>query len=662
MYNYMQMIRSSIALALVVPLAAAAPTATSDMGIRGFTASQVTAERRYEAIVNSSPNATQAMRDELGMASYVHRMGQRGDLRSAVYFRNELRKAGWQAHLVEYDVAIAYPTVQTLTLMAPTRHDLDLYEPVIATDPYSRDHAAIAKPYSGYAADGDVTGPVIYANYGKPDDYAKLASMHISVNGAIVLVRAGGGSLTRKAYEGASRGVRAVLVFADPMKGGYWDGDVYPKGPYRPLGGAVRNTLTILDDPGDPTAIGIPVPGAKHKPFSSMKLPSIPEMPVTALVARELLEAMDGPSVPSEWHPGFAMAIHTGGSVQAHFVIKSKRFIGPIWDVIATMPGIDAQQMVVVGGHRDAWTYGAIDPISGSVDMLQLGRALGKLKAQGWKPHRTIVIGSWDGEETNLFGSATWVYQHEPQLRSGCVAYINTDEVAFGPNFGAYATPDLAGFVRDVAHVAIAPDGTTLDAYWRARDPKLTVDPMGGGSDHEAFVYHEGLPGVGAGYTGPFGTYHSAYDDPASLRIFDPGMREAVAAARYTGLLVLRLAEATYPDVRLGDVAGAIQQRITTAKANALLAQAQDFTTAAKALDDDADAAVQNGDTARAQADQVRLRNAESAFFNVNASTWNRSLLFAPSGPEPSILPTLEKAQTQILAALRAATAAARGS
>lgn len=610
-------------------------------GIRGFTPAQVSAERRYEAVFNASPTASQATRDELGMASYVHRMGQPGDKRSALFFRDVLESAGWEARLVEYDVAVAYSTRETLTLIVPRREEIDLYEPAVPGDPYSRNHAAIGKPYSAYSVNGDVIGPIVYANYGKPEDYAQLAAMHVSVRGAIILARVGGGgSLTGKAYEAAKHGARAVLLFSDPMNGGYWDGDVYPKGPYRPLGGAMRNTLTLLDDPGDPTAIGVPVPGARHKPFSAILVPPIPETPVTGLVARQLLAVMNGPVVPPEWHPGFAMTIHTGGSARARFVITLKRFIGPIWDVIATMPGVDPHQVVVVGGHRDAWTYGAVDPISGSVDMLQLGVAFGKLKAMGWRPQRTIVIGSWDGEETNLVGSTAWVDEHEAQLRAGCVAYINTDEVAFGPHFFAYGTPDLAGLLEDAAG-----------------DPSLTVAPAGGGSDHEPFVYHEGLPAAGAAYAGAFGTYHSAYDDPASLRILDPGMRYAVAAARYTGLLVLRLADATYPDLRLGDLASAVQQRIVAAKATALIPQAQAFTAAAKALDADADAAVRSGDVARARTDQERLRAAEAAFFDLDATTWNRSLLYAPQTTPGGVLPDLDTASSAIGAALEQATA-----
>jgi N-acetylated-alpha-linked acidic dipeptidase len=669
-----------VAVALFAAALLAAPAAASPRAVRGFTASQLADESHFEQVVDASPSEAQAMRDEMGLASYVHRMGQPGDKRSAQYVRDELAKAGWQASLVEYVVPIAYPTTQRLTLLAPQQRDLDLYEPAVPGDRYSQDHAAIGKPYSGYSVDGDVTGPVVYANHATADDFAKLAAMHVNVRGAIIVARAGSGALTKKAFESAKHGARAVLIFADPMNGGYWDGDPYPKGPYRSTGGAIRNTMTFTNDPGDPTAIGVPVPGAPHKPFSAIKLPSIPEMPITANVARELLAAMDGPAVPSEWHPGFAMPVHAGGTARAHFVIKSKRFFGPIWDVIAKMPGKDPHQLVVAGGHRDAWTYGAVDPISGTVDLLQLGRAFGKLKAMGWKPQRTIIIGSWDGEELNLFGSDEWVVQNEKQLREGCVAYINTDEVAFGPKFGAYATPDLWGMLRDAATAVRAPDGKMLDAYWKAQDAKRAVDPMGGGSDHEPFVYHEGLPGAGAGFGGPFGTYHSAYDDPASLRVFDPGMHRAAAAARYTSMVVLRLADAAYPDLRLADLAHELVSRITAFSkdrgndarravvAKQLDDDAQAFLQAANALDARADAAVEGGDAAAAATEYAHFRAAEDAFFDSTAKTWQRSLLYSVSGYSSGMLPTLDDtlssstgdaALQKLDAAFKAATAAA---
>lgn len=633
--------------------ATAALILTTGITARGFTPAQLDAQTKNEAIVAASPTEAQAAKDEVALAGYVHRMGTPGDLRSATYVRDELAKAGWDAKLVTYDVAIAWPYEQTLTILGKHRQNVDLYEPAVPGDPYSSDHKAIGIPYSGYSVDGDVTGPIVYANHATAEDFAALASMGVSVRNAIVIARPGGGALTAKAYEAAKHGAKAVLVFPDPLTGGYFMGETYPKGPWRPLGGALRNTMTFTNDPGDPTAIGIPVPGAPHKPFSAIKLPSIPEMPITGLVAKQLLSELGGPVGPADWHPGFAFPLHLGGDVQAHFTIKSKRFVGPIWDVIATMPGVDTKHLVVTGGHRDAWTYGAVDPVSGTVDLLQLGRALGKLKAAGWKPQRTIVIGSWDGEELNLFGSDEWVEQNAAALRAGCVAYVNTDEVAFGPRFGVYATPELGGVLLDAATAVTAPNGQPLAAYWKAQDKDMAVRPIGGGSDHEPFVYHENIPAAGAGYGGPFGTYHSAYDDPASLRVFDPGMHEAAAAARYTSIVVLRLADATYPDLRLSLLAQALQERVAAfAKATgnearratvvaALQPEADAYLAAAKALDARADTAIAQGDAAAADATLGKLRASEEAFFQADSPKWSRTLLYSVSG-NGTVLPSLD--------------------
>jgi N-acetylated-alpha-linked acidic dipeptidase len=634
--------------------ACAALLLTTGITARGFTPAQIAGETQNETVVAASPTEAQARADELALASYVHRMGTPGDERTAKYVQKELAAAGWDSKIVTYVVPIAWPVEQKLTILGAHSHNVDLYEPDVAGDPYSHNHAGIGIPYSGYSNDGDATGAVVYANHATPDDFKMLESMHVSVRGAIVLARSGGGALTAKAFEAAKHGAKAVLVFNDPLTSGYFMGETYPNGPWRPLGAATRNTMTFTNDPGDPTAIGIPVPGAPHKPFSAVVLPSVPEMPVTGLVARELLERMGGPVGPSDWHPGFAFPLHLGGDTQAHVVLRSKRFFGPIWDVIATMPGVQSDKMVVVGGHRDAWTYGAVDPISGTVDLLQLGRAFGKLKAAGWKPQRTIVIGSWDGEELNLFGSDEWVEQHAAELRAGCVAYINTDEVAFGPTFGIYATPDLAGALRDSTTAVNGPTGTSLAQYWNAQDPKQEVFDVGGGSDHEPFVFHENISGAGAGFGGPFGSYHSAYDDPASLSIFDPGYHRAAAAARFTSIVVMRLADASYPDVRLTAVASAIRDRLTAfgkekgddARRSAVLAtlgpDADAFVLTATALDGRADAAIAAGNTAALSATYAQLRAAENAFFQSQSPKWQKSLLYDINGRQSGVLPTLD--------------------
>ncbi len=622
--------------------------------LRGFLAADVAAERQAEQTVLASPSEAAALLHETALASQVHRMGTPGDYRTALYVRDALQKAGWTADLVTYTVPIAVPVEQRLQLLEPSVHDLDLREAAIPGDRFSYDHRAIGIPYSGYSNDGDVTGPLVYANYARPEDFATLAKLGVDVHGAIIVARIGKGSLTAKAFESAKHGAAATLIFADPMDGGYFKGDPYPQGPWRPLSASLRNTMTFTNDPGDPTAIGVPVPGAPHKPFSTIVLPSIPEMPITGDVAQQLMGAMGGQVAPDSWHGGFPVPLHLGGTARARFVLHSKRSFGPIWDVIATLPGSDPSRMVVVGGHRDAWTYGAVDPISGTVDLIQLAEAYGKAARSGWKPRHTIVIGSWDGEELNLFGSDIWVEQHDAELRAGMIAYVNTDEVAFGPQFGIYATPELAPLARAAAADATAPDGSSLDAYWSGRDPKRTIEPVGGGSDHEPFVYHENLPALGAGFGGPFGTYHSAYDDLDSLKVFDPGMHRAAAAARYTSLVTMRLADAAAPNIQLTPLADALRERLKSFSlidtsprrrevVRGLLPALQTFEQRAQTLDTKVDEAVASGDAAKAGQAFNAVRTAEAAFYLPAGidGRWSRSLLYGLSEDAP-YLPTLE--------------------
>lgn len=626
-----------------------------DAPIRGFTARDLAAERQAEAAVLASPSEDVAQRYETALASDVHRMGSPADYRTAVYVRDVLAKAGWDAKIVPYSVPIALPTQQRIVLLSPKPLTLELHEAEVAGDPYSRAHDAIGTPYSAYSTDGDATGQLVYANYARPEDFATLAKMGVDVRKAIVLARAGKGTLVGKAYESAKNGAAVTLVFEDPMDGGYFKGDPYPRGPWRPTSAAVRNTMTFANDPGDPTAIGVPVPGAPHKPFSAIAVPPIPEMPVTGDVAQTLIAAMDGPIAPDDWHGGFPLPLHVGATARAHFTLRTNRFIGNMWDVIATLPGTDPTQSVVVGGHRDAWTYGAVDPISGTVDLLQLAEAYGKAVRAGWKPRRTITIGSWDGEELNLFGSAIWVDEHAADLRKGMVAYVNTDEVAFGPHFNAYATPELVPLAKAVAHDVTAPDGTQLDAYWGAADPLRNVDPVGGGSDDEPFIYHENLPALGGGYGGPLGTYHSAYDTVASLRIFDPGMRRAAAAARFTSLVTMRLADAAAPDLELAPLADALRLRLRTFASvdvtprrafvvRALLPKLEAFSNRARDLDTRVDAAVASGDPDRIAAAYASVRNLEAAFYlpsGASGNSWSRSLLYGLRDDAP-YLPTLD--------------------
>jgi len=544
-------------------VAMAADTVT----LRGYPSSAVSDELSYERQASTAPSADAAMRYEHGLSGAVHRMGQTTDYQTAVYMRDRLTAAGWNAKIVTYVVPIAWPTQQSLVVTSPSPRVIDLYEPTIPSDPWSSDHAAIGKPYSGYSSDGDVQGPLVYVGHGAQSDLATLAKMHISVKGAIVLARMGGEDADSKGQRLAHLGARALLIYPEPGYDPYYpqfrSSKAYPGGPARPLGAALRNTMTIEEAAGDPTAIGIPLPGAPHKSWSAIHVPTIPVMNVTALVAQQLARDLGGPAAPVTWKTKIQVNIHIGGVERVHLVLKTHRFFGPIWNVIATMQGeVAPDQTIVVGGHRDAWTYGAIDPGSGSVALLQLADALGRLRASGWRPYRTIVIASWDGEELNDFGSGIWVDQYKDELLHRCWAYVNTDEIAMGPVYVPGATDDLMGVMQSVADVARAPDGTTQAAYWAKQDRKRAIPPNGTGSDHESFEYHLNIPSLGIAYAGVFGTWHSAYDDIASLRVFDPGMHRANAAASFYNVITMRLADAVYPDIRYEDDALAVQRRL----------------------------------------------------------------------------------------------------
>lgn len=637
-------------------------------------------EIAFEQAAQSSPNAKTAMADELAIAGHVHRMGQPTDYQTAVYVRGRLAADGFDAKIVTYDTANVWPIEQHLAITAPFQREIDLYEPAVAGDAYSSRHAEIGKPYSGFSDDGDAQGPLIYVNYGTAADFATLRQLGVNLRGAVFLAKQGHGSADSKGRRVVSYGGKALLLYPEPGLdpfGPPTTGKPYPFGRSRPLGAAIRNTMLIEYAGGDPTAVGVPVPGARHLSFATLRVPPIPVSAITALVAQQLQLSLGGPPAPRAWATKTTPNVRLGGVERVRYVLRSRRFIGPIWDVIATMRGAQApSETVVIGGHRDAWTFGAIDPTSGTVAMLQFGDALAKLRSSGWRPFRTIVIGSWDGEELNDFGSVAWVDQSAAALRASCWAYVNTDEVAVGPTFYPYATDDLAGVLRDVASVASAPDGSPVAQYWSRQDKLQTVTTPGTGSDHEPFTYHEGIPSSGMTYYGVFGTYHSAYDNPASLRVLDPGMRFADAAARYDTVLMLRLADAPYPDLRLSDLASALQRRLNafangktdearrTDVVRALEPQLARFTRFAEAIDAAADATAATGNLS-ALASMRRLAFQVRSYFydpkGLPGSPWQGSVLYN-SDDTISTLPSLEttldpKAGAAALAQIEAAFA-----
>jgi len=409
---------------------------------------------------------------------------------------------------------------------------------------------------NAYSGDGDVTAPLVYVNYGLPADYAQLDSLGGSVRGRVVIARYGRSYRGIKVREAESRGAAAVLLYSDPQDDGYVRGDVYPEGPFRNPDGVQRGS--VFNGEGDPsTPLWPSVAGARRLPEDSMDISRIPVVPLGYRNAALLLEPLRGPSVPQGWQGGLPFRYHIGGiDVPVRVAVwreHGRAAYKRITDTFATLPGSTwPDELVIVGGHRDAWGPGARDNVGGTAAVIEAARAWGRAAAGGSRPRRTLVFATWDAEEWGLVGSAEWVESIEKTLPGRAVAYINLDDAADGRRFGASGTATLQGVTRQVTRLVRQP-GDTVSVYvaWRrAQAVPDSAEPaqgdLGGGSDYASFYNHLGIPSIDFGFGGaPAGSYHSAYDtDAFQDRFGDPGALSIVAAGRITALIMARLGNA----------------------------------------------------------------------------------------------------------------------
>ena len=447
-------------------------------------------------------------------------------------------------------------------------------------DPF-QDDPRVTPAFNGSSPSGDVTGEVVYANYGTLADFKKLAELGVSVKDKIVLVRYGGNFRGIKVYIAQQYGAKGVLIYSDPADDGYVRGDAYPKGPYRPESAVQRGSTQFLPIyPGDPETPGIAstldLPASKRIPQDKLQnnQPSILANPLSYKDAQPILAALGGKETPRDWQGGLPFTYHLGGAegaekVNVHMHLEQETKLRTIWDVIGTIEGSDPAQKddwVVAGNHRDAWVYGAVDPNSGTAAMLETVHGLGELLKQGWKPKRTIVIGSWDAEEEGLIGSTEWVEEHEGRLKNA-VAYFNTDVGVAGPSFSAAAVPSLKQFVRDVTQEVSSPEGGTVYDAWKRAEatgkgrrnvqaaPGMTnsesktedvhIADLGSGSDFTPFIQHLGVPSTDIGSEGPYGVYHSVFDNYNwFVKFADPTFVYEQQQARVFGLEILHMADA----------------------------------------------------------------------------------------------------------------------
>ena len=425
------------------------------------------------------------------------------------------------------------------------------------------DNPNVVMPFNGSSGSGDVTGEVVYANYGRIEDFDHLAQQHIDLHGKIVIVRYGANFRGVKVYLAEQRGAVGVLIYSDPQDDGYYKGDVYPDGPWRPSSGVQRGSVQYLFKyPGDPETPGVPstpdLPDAQRVSPQGNQ-PHIIAIPISSHDAGPILQNLKGSSVAQGWQGALPFRYHEGpGGVKVHLVSEQDYQRRTIWDVIGMVKGTEyPDEWVVAGNHRDAWVYGAVDPNSGTATMLEAVHGIGALLKDGWRPKRTIVFGSWDAEEEGLIGSTEWVEQHARELEHA-VIYINVDVAVAGPDFSASAVPSLKQFMRDVTKTVPSPNGPSVYEMWRSAradnadrrpanapsDGDVRVGDLGSGSDFTPFLQHVGVPSTDIGSGGPYGVYHSVFDNFAWYTMnADPRFIYLQEMARIFGLQALRMAD-----------------------------------------------------------------------------------------------------------------------
>jgi N-acetylated-alpha-linked acidic dipeptidase len=553
-------------------------------GLLGFTpahaATQLGLEQRFDAQLDPAE-----LRDWLKqMASAPNQVGSPHDKANAEFMLEQFRAWGWDAHIETFEVLYPTPKKVALELLGPQPFTATLHEPPVAGDASSALPGALP-PYNVYGGDGDVTAPLVYANYGMPDDYKELARRGIDVRGKIVITRYGGGWRGLKPKLAQEHGAVGCLIYSDPHDDGYARGDTWPEGGWRPAEGVQRGSVADMQQyPGDPLTPGIgSTPGAKRLAIKDAKtLLKIPVLPISYADATPLLKSLGGPVAPAAWRGALPLTYHVGPSTaKAHLTVLSDWKRKPIYDVIAKIEGASApDQWIVRGNHHDGWVFGAWDPLAGNVALMAEAKAIGGLLKQGWRPQRTLVYASWDGEEPGLLGSTEWAEAHAKELQAKAVLYLNSDTNGRG-FLGAGGSHSLQHLVNQVADGVTDPEthvsvGERLRAHMliEGSDPKakpeakanarlaasgedLPIEALGSGSDYSPFLEHLGIASLDLGFGGEddnAGIYHSRYDSfDHYIRFGDPTFEYGVALAKVAGHIVLRMADADVLPLRFGD-------------------------------------------------------------------------------------------------------------
>jgi N-acetylated-alpha-linked acidic dipeptidase len=559
--------------------------------IPGFPADKAAAERALEGRFDASLSAEEIRERMRLMAAEPNQVGSPHDKANAEYTLQQFKAWGWDAHIETFEILYPTPKEQSLQLLGQSPYSATLTEPPIPGDATSSRQAGGLPAYLAYGGEGDVTAPLVYVNYGMPDDYEELRRLGVDVKGKIVIARYGGGWRGLKPKLAYEHGAIGCIIYSDPADDGYATADPYPKGPSRPERGIQRGS--VMDSTlgsGDPLTPGYgSVAGAPRTDRStSPMILKIPAIPISWGDAVHFLAPMGGPVAPKSWRGALPITYHVGGAggaPEVRLVVRSNWNQATIYDVIAMMPGArHPDEWVIRGNHRDGWVFGAEDPLSGQTALMQEAKAIGALAKTGWRPDRTIVYASWDAEEPGVIGSTEWAETHAQDLERKAVLYVNSDNIDRGfvraegsPSVQALYdsvvadVPDPEQKIsleqRAIARLGVAAASASASPEIRsaaraATGGDLPMSAPGSGSDYEVFVHHLGIASIdvsfgGEGQSG--GVYHSAYDTFEHYdRFGDPGFAYGVALAKTAGRVVLRAADAPLAPFRFADVASTI--------------------------------------------------------------------------------------------------------
>ena len=640
----------------------------------GYLPARAAAQRALERRFLSTPSPVRIREAHAFLTDKPHMAGTPRDRELAEWTRDRFASFGLEeVQITTHEVLLPWPLEVSVEMTAPRSWRASMREDPIDGDRYTQIPPAEAGlPYHAYAASGEVTAPVVYAGSGNPSDYDSLARQGLDIRGRIALVRYSVPYSYRgfKALTAEQRGAAGILIYSDPEDDGAGKGAVYPKGPWGPeshiqRGGIVYDFMV----PGDPLTPGwASLPGAERiDRRDAVSLPRIVSAPMSYKDARVLLDALGvGTDRKARQDPSRLPIVR--------LTARQDEAIRPIWTVTGTIRGVESpDEMVIVGNHRDAWIYGGVDPSSGSAALVELARSLAELTRTGWRPKRSILFASWDAEEFTLTSSTEWGEQHQARLREHAVAYLNVDSAASGRAFTANAVPALNRAIAEAAGAVRDPDaGMPVSAVARERRAEergalpagnssdLVDNRLGSGSDYTVFLNFLGVPVADLTFDGPYGVYHSIYDNHNWVaRIGDPGFRYHVALVQVWGLLAMRLADADILPLdyapyasRLQEFAREVERRRPTVAPDAfhtLDAAIQSLGVAAAELNGRRDRALASGDAISARTINAQLLRAERMLTDpagIPGRPWYRHLVFAPQFTyAPLLLPGVSEAQ-----------------